>query len=180
MNLRHIILISLAALLSTGCAPTYKVPTEGVLSKIRYVSETESALLNAGAFIVEDTNCKSKKMIAALYGLMLANNRKDMNMPLGNEFVSSQKTETYIAANTPHIFDFTWADGSIYSQIYSCNKTMIFTPKENRMYEASFTMLSNTECEVKINEIIKNSKGNYTRKSVPDAKLHDVQCNRPM
>jgi len=176
MRISFLPYLTLSILFISGCAPTYKVPTEGALSKIRYVSMTESALLNANAFIVEDNNCKNKKMVAALYGMMLAHNRQDMNMPLGNEFVSAQKTETVIVANKPHIFDFTWSDGSIYSQIHSCNKTMTFTPKENRMYEASFKMLSKTECHVEIHEILKDKEGNYTRATVPDATLNDIQC----
>lgn len=170
------LLIFLLVPVVSACDAKYVRPSDGPVAKIRYVSEAGSSQRNAGVFLVENNDCGSKKLIAALNGILLVHNRTDLGLPLGEQYAKNQKTETVIRANVPHTFDFGWSDGNIYSQVYKCSKTITFTPKEGKVYEAIYSLKDAGECSVNLTEIVKKENGEYGKAPVNDAKLNDVQC----
>ena len=170
MMTKLLIVVALALLIQ-GCASTYVEPSESPRAKIRFVSYTSAGYGNINVYSYEAEDCKTGEAhVAALAGLAISHHRKQLGMPLGNEFEETNFTEIYINAGRPYIFNM----GLRSTREQACNVTMTFEPMENQMYEASYRVTS-AGCWMEVKRI-KNESGNYSRTPENTARNSAMQC----
>ena len=169
-------LLLLTLVLATACAHPYVEPTDGSRAKLRFVSLKSSGPGDVFVHSLTDENCKKTPLlIAALSGPAPVNNRKRMDMPLGENYADRDITEVMIKANRPYAFDFYWWAADLAVGMSNCNVTTSFRPIDGHQYEAVYT-LGRDNCAVDVFDITKGDDEQYHREIELSAVRTGAQC----
>ncbi len=162
--------------LATACAHPYIEPTAGPRAKLRFVSLKSSGPGDIFVHSLTDENCKkTPRLIAALSGPAQENNRKRMDMPLGENYADRDITEVMIKANQSYAFDFYWWAANLTKGMSNCNVTTTFQPVDGHQYEAVYT-LGRDNCAVDVFEITKGDDEQFHRGIELSAVRTGAQC----
>lgn len=178
-------IISISGCVSWGAGSVDGLPS----SQVRFVDLNEKKMANTWVELYDDEKSPCSiahlgKPVAVLNGIALDHGRKDMNMPLGNNFSNESKTETFIRADKPLIFRMGYIVQSVYlSTAYvqgftaggTCLVSAKFTPQPTHLYEATYE-IKGGKCFLNVFELVKNSvTGDYER--VREHSAQNVECN---
>ena len=155
-----IILVLLSLSISACSSISYKEPTEGPLSRVRFATETEG-LTMVRNYITSDCGGEEEWM-RLRNGFLLNSTPKKLGMPLWNHHENAAK-EFLVTSNNDTYFMFS-ASHQIGRTTYSCGvpATVIF--KENHDYEMLFKF-GVINCSVILSEII-NENGTYNKNTL--------------
>lgn len=160
-------------------------------SQVRFVDLNEEKAVNTWIVVYDDevSSCNLRdfrdngKPVAVLNGIALDHGRKDLSMPLGDEFSKGAKTEVLMRADRPLIFRMGYQKHSVYLNTNyvqgftgsgACLVSAKFTPKPTHLYEATYEIKGN-QCYLQIFELIGNAAtGNYER--VTESSAQQVEC----
>ncbi len=147
-----------AAPLLQGCLSTHPEPTTGSRAQVRFVSTIASDVVNVGVLSFTSEQCEGRKLVAELSGIAIHHNRKKIGMPLANEFRERDISEIYVESAKPLVFTMGFWSGNVYAGVATCHVTTTFLPAEDKMYEATFALGSDS-CGVALNRIEKADSG---------------------
>lgn len=198
--IRNAIILLVFAILLSSCV-SWKTVAEKSESaaQVRFVTlELKDVGINnidVDVFDNPKDACKSrpelselKTWVAVLSGPAIDHGRKDLSMPLGEEFSSSSKTEIYVDGNKPLIYSIgfrfisgvTTTDGNppaiayLLSNTGACKISKIFTPKSGKFYEVTYQH-NKDGCSSNVYEILRSEDGEYTRQPV-NAEKNTAEC----
>lgn len=176
----------------TGCVSWGVGSIDGYpTSQIRFVDLNEKKVVNTWIQQYDDevTSCnlgdfrEKGKSVAVLNGIAIDNGRKDLGMPLGEEFSKDAKTEVLIRADRPLVFRMGYQTHSVYLNTNYvqgftgsgvCLVSAKFTPKATHLYEATYEIKDN-QCHLQIFELVGNAEaGKYNR--VNESSAQEVNC----
>lgn len=197
--LRSLVLAFAAILLLSGCVGWRNIPENpNSTARVRFVALKleDVGVNNIEVDIFDDARdvCKPRSklkgtFVAVIHGIALDNGRKDLLMPLGDQFEKSSKTEVFVESDRPLIYSIgfkftsgiTTIDGKppliayLLSNAGTCKISRIFVPKTGHDYEVTYEHDKNG-CRSDVYEIVKAEDGNYVRQVI-DAENNLPKCN---
>jgi hypothetical protein len=197
--LRSAILIFTTISLLSGCVGWKTIPENpNSTAKARFVALKleDVGINNIEVDIFDDPKdvCKPRyelkgTWVAVINGIALDNGRKDLSMPLGEQFPKSSKTEVFVDSNKRLIYSIgfrfqsgvTTATGDppliayLLSNTGSCKVSKIFTPKTGGNYEVTYEHDKNG-CRSDVYEIVKTENSGYVRQPI-NAETNPEKCN---
>ncbi|MFL0802027.1 MAG: hypothetical protein K6L80_16390 [Agarilytica sp.] len=145
--------------------------------KIEYEENAAIRFTGAGQvdiYYSQIDQCKREGYIGEINGVYLGNNRKDMNLPLGENIAKRSKTEIPIRANENITINLSHVSSGYSSTLY-CDVYFSLTPQKGVIYESRFIMRENS-CTSKLFRIQPQDGGGFFRVHEEAAKA--VYCDK--
>ncbi|MDI1362680.1 hypothetical protein [Methylotenera sp.] len=186
---KEILLFILSNFLLSGCVSTYKNPEPIVgTAKVRFASKIDIGYKNINVYFFNSdkdfcaTKLENSILVASLNGIAISHNRKDLSLPLGEQFSKEAKTEIVVKADEPLLYKMGYySPGTYLSTGYVqgftgggvCLVGGEFTPKLNHIYEVTYN-IGDSKCITEIFDLKNRVDTNYER--VLEKSAHAAEC----
>jgi len=166
MKIENYSFIAVSCVLASCAAVYQNVSPNEPSAKIRFVDLTGGGSDNRFISLFGNEICKDRKFVASLSGIAIKSNRQSLDMPLGEDFSNSSKTEIIVAPG-PLVYSIGVSTGGNYFNgirlsSKSCGASNAFNVIQNKYYEATFE-LQEGKCVSKVYQLILGEHGSYSR-----------------